>query len=656
VENRVLNKLLSRYDTATPTIRLKARFLTYMCLAMLVCIPLAISYTVYLHLHNPLYNYSIRWNLVIPEVAAVILVFAISIINIRGHFTMASQLLYMVLFATFWMVMFTDRSAVVGRLDTISYMLALLSMTPLVVQRRGWLVFLYAALNLGMLYAFMFLNRENLGIPVNSFWDYLADNTMAFLFMAVAVYNILSINRRALEETEESSRRYIRKNEELEATNEELQATMEELEATNEQLETTNQQLMESNRNLEKARERITESEQDYRELSSFNERLNEIFIFFTEAESVEQLYERIAGSFRLLTGAVAASSSRHDASEKKLRVVSVAADEGVMEQFMKTVGEPAVSMEMDIPDAIIPVMLSQVFLRVDSLDQISFGKISRSESERIMNFLGVREIVLLALHYGSELAGSTAAYLGENSNSVPDQALKTFAYMAGLAITRKRSETALTASLHEKEILLKEVHHRVKNNLQIIISLLNMQAMRLGDEKLTGLFADSSNRIRSMAKIHEKLYGARDLSGINFADYLMEMSRDLCSAQLRDGRKMRIDFDTEKIMLGVKEAIPCGLILNEILTNAFKHAFPDGFAGEPELRALLHRRGGGRVEMTIRDNGIGIDEAILAADNKSMGLFLIRILVKQIDGELQVSGDGGTCYRIIFPLDAPKI
>jgi len=634
--NAIFAKLMSRYESREPAVRLRARFLIYMCLFGLILVPFTIGYTIYLHLHNPLYNYSIRWTVIIPLVGLLMTLISILVILARGYFTAASHALVVLSFITLWSVMFADRAAAVSRLDTIVLMVAILSMTPLAITKRNYLVVLYGVANIAALFVFMFTLGRNLDIPSNSFWDYLADNTVALVFVIVAAYNILSINKNALDEAD-------RLNLELKTRNVELQAAMEELEGTNEAL-------VETNTELELANEHLSESEKRYRFLSKYNERLNEIFIFFTEADSLDLLFERITGSFKLLTGAIAASSSAYDLSKKTLRVVSVTANDGVIDKVESISGVSPFSLSMRVPDELVPIMLAQVINIVENLEILTFGAIDRKTSSKIMEIVGCERIVVLALHYGSELVGTTVVYLPKEAAQVPDDALKTFAYMAGLAVTRKKSEEALSSSLSEKEILLKEIHHRVKNNLQIIVSLLNMQAMKLHDENLLKHFTESNNRIRSMAKIHDKLYRAEDMSKVDFTEYLREIAGDLYQSARYDTRPIQIEIRSGRVMLGIKEAVPCGLIVNEILTNSFKHAFPPGYDGEPKMIITLSEVEERSVLLEVSDNGVGIKDEEISAENETMGLSLIRLLVKQMNGTMEIHRNGGTAFSIIFP------
>jgi PAS domain S-box-containing protein len=211
---------------------------------------------------------------------------------------------------------------------------------------------------------------------------------------------------------------------------------------------------------------------------------------------------------------------------------------------------------------------------------------------------------------------------------------------------TRKLAEEQITSSLKEKEVLLKEVHHRVKNNLQVISSLLNLQTSVLVDKHALAQLRESQDRIRSMALIHERLYQSENLALVNFGEYL----RDLANSLFRSyglGR-VRLKISIQPLNLGVNVAIPCGLIVNELLTNALKYAFPEGREGEVEL-SFAHTDAGSYM-LTVRDDGIGFPAGLDFRRSPSLGLQLVNTLTMQIDGTIEMSRDPGTTFSITFP------
>ncbi len=212
----------------------------------------------------------------------------------------------------------------------------------------------------------------------------------------------------------------------------------------------------------------------------------------------------------------------------------------------------------------------------------------------------------------------------------------------------RKQAEERLRRSLEEKEVLLREVHHRVKNNLNIISSLLNLQAsvIQTPEQALTA-FENSRDRILAMALVHEELYASKDYSRVDMGEYLAKLTKQLQQAYC-PGAEIGSCVQAEGIILNVNLAIPCGLILNELITNAFKYAFPKGQYGE--ISILFRALDDGWYELTVSDNGIGMLVGAVGNDPGSLGLTLVRLLAQQLGGSLDISSVNGTACRIRFP------
>jgi PAS domain S-box-containing protein len=252
----------------------------------------------------------------------------------------------------------------------------------------------------------------------------------------------------------------------------------------------------------------------------------------------------------------------------------------------------------------------------------------------------------------------------------------------------RKRAEEKIRASLKEKEVLLKEIHHRVKNNLQIISSLLYLQSTRTEHVGAVSALRESRDRIKSMALIHERLYASPDLASVDMGKYTRNLVADLRHSHGTEESSVRLTFNIDDIPLGITEAIPCGLIINELVSNALKHAFPkgrdfNGLAranlssehGEPgtrlrvreaptgfpaegatrvpvmagEISIQLLRTGANRITLTVSDNGIGFPEQIDFRRSPSLGLTLVNSLVEQLGGTIELDRREGTSFTISF-------
>ena len=211
----------------------------------------------------------------------------------------------------------------------------------------------------------------------------------------------------------------------------------------------------------------------------------------------------------------------------------------------------------------------------------------------------------------------------------------------------RKQAEKHLKESVQEKEILLKEIHHRVKNNLQVISSLLNLQANRVTDARTLQALGDSQARVRSMALIHEKLYQSQSLARIDFGEYVKSLATDLFRSYQRNFKGIRLNVQVDEVTLGLDQAVSCGLILNELMTNALKYAFPDGRNGTiwVELRANSEHV----LSLRVADDGVGIPADVDVLKTDSLGLQLVNSLVGQLDGNLELERSNGTTFRISF-------
>lgn len=212
----------------------------------------------------------------------------------------------------------------------------------------------------------------------------------------------------------------------------------------------------------------------------------------------------------------------------------------------------------------------------------------------------------------------------------------------------RKKAEDQVKASLQEKEILLKEIHHRVKNNLQIICSLLNLQSNTIDDPQSLAQFQDSQNRIRSMALIHERLYRSNDLGRIDFGAYLSDLAASLVQAYRRQAQNTRLAVKADSVMLDIDTAIPCGLIVNELVSNALKHAFPDGRTGTVGVE-LRDDPAAEHYSLVVWDDGVGIAADRIDQFTSSLGLQLVHSLAHQLDGTVELGSGSGTRLEIKF-------
>jgi PAS domain S-box-containing protein len=213
----------------------------------------------------------------------------------------------------------------------------------------------------------------------------------------------------------------------------------------------------------------------------------------------------------------------------------------------------------------------------------------------------------------------------------------------------RKAAEAAVKSSLDEKEVLLREIHHRVKNNMQVISSLLSLQAAKIDDHRLGELFRESQSRVRAMALIHEILYDSGDLSSIDLENYISRLATGLTRMFGADARQVQVSVESDNIALGIDHMVPCGLAISELISNSLKYAFPDGREGRIDIRATKLPEGG--IRLVVSDDGVGMPEGLDIRNTKTMGMGLVVSLVeRQLRGRLELACDPGTRFTIIIP------
>lgn len=236
----------------------------------------------------------------------------------------------------------------------------------------------------------------------------------------------------------------------------------------------------------------------------------------------------------------------------------------------------------------------------------------------------------------------------------------------------RQRAEEQIKASLREKEVLLREIHHRVKNNLQVISSLLSLQSRYIHDSQALEMFKESQDRVKAMAVIHEKMYQSRDLVRIHFGEYVRSVAGSLFRNYAGQANGIDLKIDVADVFLGIDTAIPCALIINELLSNSLKHAFPAGRKGAihidlrpaasapaqsgpvPTASAPARSRAvPGAPEkqfiLTVRDDGVGFPSGVDFRNSSSLGLQIVTALTKQLDGTIELSNGGGSTFQLVF-------
>ena len=320
--------------------------------------------------------------------------------------------------------------------------------------------------------------------------------------------------------------------------------------------------------------------------------------------------------------------------SEERFRRLSDAAFEAVVihemgevievnQAFTKMLGyEPSEIIGKSILDLIDPAYRDEVFERICSQD------------ETPIEAMGLKK-------------DGTSIFVEANAKTIPYEGRVARVTALRDITERKRAEEQISASLKEKEVLLKEIHHRVKNNLQVISSLLYLQSDYIKDQATKDMFKESQNRVRSMALIHEKLYQTDDLANVDFSDYTKKLTADLLRSYGLNPMAVTIQISIEDVFLGVDTAIPCGLIINELVSNALKYAFPEGRDGV--IRVDLRAGDENTFTLIVGDNGVGFPKGMDFQNTDTLGLELVNMLTKQIGGTVELHNTNGTEFEIEF-------
>jgi PAS domain S-box-containing protein len=269
-----------------------------------------------------------------------------------------------------------------------------------------------------------------------------------------------------------------------------------------------------------------------------------------------------------------------------------------------------------------------------------SLGDWDQLLSGRIKNFSREQTYVR---QDGDLLRTNVTVSLVRDANNNPNYFVAVFEDIT----ERKEYEAQLEDSIKEKEVLLKEVHHRVKNNMQVISSILNLQSSYISDETALAILRESQDRIKSMSFVHESLYQSKTLSEVNFSEYIQNISRNLFHSYSRPAGGIALRFDLEEVFLNLDTSIPCGLIINELVSNSLKYAFQGREKGVVVIS--FSKLADGKLKLIVADDGIGLPEGFDIENAESLGLQLVTTLVTQISGKMEIDRTNGTCFNIVF-------
>jgi two-component sensor histidine kinase len=324
-----------------------------------------------------------------------------------------------------------------------------------------------------------------------------------------------------------------------------------------------------------------------------------------------------------------------------------------VNEKTLKLLGRHPVGMTFKInKEALLGLTSNKLNEVPGGLYALGLGELPKPICAALEKFYHIKHIYAIGFTWQGQLYGNASFIMREERKIKNQRVIEAFIKQASIALQRKQAEDQLKASVKEKEILLKEIHHRVKNNLQIISSLLNLQSKYFDDEKYRQFYKESQDRIKSMVLIHDKLYQSKDLVNIDASNYINGLSKHLFESY--NVRSDFIAFKTsiEDITINIDTAIPCGLIINELISNALKYAFVKGSKDKKaEVKIQFCRNKGDSIELIVSDNGIGFPKNLDFRNTESFGLQLVCALVAQLDGNIKLDRSKGTAFTIEFKL-----
>jgi len=317
--------------------------------------------------------------------------------------------------------------------------------------------------------------------------------------------------------------------------------------------------------------------------------------------------------------------------------------------KILKILGRDPIGMrlKLDTQSARERVMKGRLVEIKGGLYDLSFNKIPKKICTTLEKAFGVKALYSIGFVKENKIFGAAVIIPKNILNLSRKTAIEAFIYQASVALHKWHAENKVAASLKEKDILLREIHHRVKNNLQIISSLLRLQSRKIEDNSLQEIFQVSQQRIRSIALIHENLYLSDDLGQIDFSKYIHNLTSHLSSINAADAKGINFKISTDNIFLDINRAIPCGLLLNELITNALKYAFPEETKGEIKIDLERHKQN--KLRLSIADNGIGFPKGLDFRKTESLGLQLVNSLISQLNGTIKMQQKTGTKFTLVF-------
>lgn len=391
-------------------------------------------------------------------------------------------------------------------------------------------------------------------------------------------------------------------------------------------------------------RKKMEEKERQYFSDLAFLSRTAMELVEFT---SKKDIHRYVGEQIRQLSPQSIVIISSFNKTTDLFRVRAVLGVGKLTTRFLKILGREPVGMTFPINDQARKGLSKGELAKVPGgLYELTLNQIPESVCNVLEKLLGIGDVYAISFIWKGELCGSAAILMRKGREPKNPKLIETFVRQASVTLQRLQTEDQIKASLREKEVLLREIHHRVKNNLQIISSLLNLQSRYIKDKQVLHVFKESQNRIKSMVLIHKKLYQSKDLARVDFAEYIRSLIADLFRSYKADYDLITLKTNIDDVFLGIDTAIPCGLIINELVSNSLKYAFEDG---QGEIRIDLHSEKEGKFTLIVSDSGVGFPKDLDFRNTESLGLQLACTLVDQLQGTIELDRTCGTKFKIAF-------
>lgn len=391
------------------------------------------------------------------------------------------------------------------------------------------------------------------------------------------------------------------------------------------------------------------EAEKELQESLLEEEITSKMVMQLVRMTSTREIYSIIGKAMKELLPDCYIIVSGINPNEQSVRIMEIFGPGNFSSKLTKILGIDPYRMEFsvgEIKDEDIKKHQSEVLTEYKGgFYELTLEKIPRPVCLMIEKIFRIKHVYSIRFSFEGQHYGGVSIALLEGQSMDHKSTIETIVNEASIALKRSRAEEAIKASLREKEVLLREIHHRVKNNMQIVSSLLNLQTQYVKGEETRNVLKESQNRVKSMAMIHEKLYQSNDLTHINFNDYIQRLVSDLFSSYGVQ-EQVKSVIDVESVMLNIETAVPCGLIISELVSNSLKHAFPSGENGEVRISLKTYEN---EFILTISDNGVGLPDGLHYKNTKTLGLELVNNLVKQINGSIELDKSNGTQFTIKF-------